>query len=60
MDEHELLYVRDDVEAKLTDVVAEQIHRDLVLQGVSTDHLKDLFGNGELRCTAYRFTKTKV
>jgi len=34
---------------------ADGIHRNLVLEGISRDHLEDLFAAGDLRCSMLRF-----
>ncbi|MFB6269915.1 MAG: hypothetical protein ABEH83_08235 [Halobacterium sp.] len=53
-DGYEIKYARDDVGARLADV-AEAVHRDLVLEGISREHLEDLFRAGDLHCTMHRF-----
>jgi len=53
-DGYELRYVREDVDVRLTDR-ADAIHRDLVLEGIGREHLEDLFGAGDLRCSMHRF-----
>jgi hypothetical protein len=53
-DGYEIHYVREDVGARL-EARADDIHRDLVLEGISREHLEDLFGAGDLHCTMHRF-----
>ncbi len=53
-DGYDLRYVRDDVDERLDDV-ADDIHRDLVLEGISRERLEDLFDAGDLRCSMHRF-----
>ena len=33
----------------------EQVHDELVLQGLGRGHLEDLFGAGDLQCSVHRF-----
>jgi len=51
---YEIRYVREGVGARLDDR-AEAIHRNLVLEGISREHLEDLFDAGELHCSMHRF-----
>jgi hypothetical protein len=51
---YEVRYVREDVEARLG-TIADDVHQDLVLEGLSREHLEELFGAGELRCSMHRF-----
>jgi hypothetical protein len=53
-DGYEIRFVRDDVSARLAEQ-ADDIHRDLVLEGISREHLEDLFDAGDLHCTMHRF-----
>lgn len=53
-DGYQIRFVRDDVSARLRDR-ADDIHRDLVLEGISREHLEDLFDAGNLHCTMHRF-----
>ncbi|WP_336034555.1 hypothetical protein [Halobacterium yunchengense] len=53
-DGYDLRYVRDDVGARLG-TRADAIHRDLVLEGISREHLEGLFDAGRLHCTMHRF-----
>ncbi len=51
---YDVHYVREDVGARL-DERADPIHRNLVLEGISREHLEDLFGAGDLHCSMHRF-----
>ena len=51
---YELHYVREGVGGRLDDR-AEDIHQNLVLEGISREHLEDLFGAGDLHCSMHRF-----
>jgi hypothetical protein len=51
---YDVRYVRDDVEAKLQDV-AEEIHDELVMQGMGKEYLEELFQAGNLHCSVHRF-----
>jgi hypothetical protein len=51
---YEAQYVRDDVVAKIQEV-GEEIHQDLVIQGMGTQYLEDLFQAGDLHCSVHRF-----
>lgn len=53
---YDVRYVRADIEPRL-DAHAEDVHRDLVLEGLSREHLENLFEAGELRCSMHRFGK---
>ncbi|MGB9963756.1 hypothetical protein [Halobacterium sp. CBA1126] len=53
-DGYELRYARGDVTARLEDR-GDAIHRNLVLEGISREHLEDLFDAGNLRCSMHRF-----
>ena len=51
---YDVQYVRDDVETKLRNV-AEEIHDELVIQGMGREYLEELFQAGELHCSVHRF-----
>jgi hypothetical protein len=51
---YDVRYVRDDVEAKLQEV-AEEIHDELVMQGMGKEYLEELFQAGDLHCSVHRF-----
>ncbi|MFW5963502.1 MAG: hypothetical protein ACOCQM_01455 [Natronomonas sp.] len=51
---YDVQYVRDDVEAKIQQV-AEEIHDELVIQGMGREFLEELFRAGDLRCSVHRF-----
>ena len=51
---YDVQYVRDDVEAKMQ-TVAEEIHDELVIQGMGREYLEQLFEAGELHCSMHRF-----
>ncbi|WP_232701028.1 hypothetical protein [Halobacterium wangiae] len=53
-DGYDVQYVRDDVDSRVRER-ADAIHRNLVLEGISRDHLEDMFGAGDLRCSMHRF-----
>ncbi|WP_248897868.1 hypothetical protein [Haloplanus halobius] len=53
-DGYDAFYVRDDIRPRLPDV-AEELHEDLVLQGIGRDRLEDLFSAGPLHCSVHRF-----
>jgi hypothetical protein len=51
---YEIRHARDDVDARLGDIAAD-VHQDLVLEGLSREHLEELFDAGDLRCSMHRF-----
>ncbi|WP_251341644.1 hypothetical protein [Haloplanus halophilus] len=51
---YDAFYVRDDVAPRLADR-ADEIHDDLVLQGIGREHLERLFDAGSLHCSMHRF-----
>jgi hypothetical protein len=51
---YDFLYLRDDVTARRDDK-ADDIHDELVLQGLGTEYLEDLFEGGPLECSLHRF-----
>jgi hypothetical protein len=53
-DGYDAFYVREDVTTRLSDV-ADEIHDDLVLQGIGHGRLEGLFQAGELHCSMHRF-----
>lgn len=53
-DGYDVFYARDDVAARLPKV-AEEIHEDLILQGIGRERLEDLFDAGDLHCSMHRF-----
>ncbi|MCG1002329.1 MULTISPECIES: hypothetical protein [Halobacterium] len=58
-DGYDIRYAREDIGARL-DEQAEDIHRNLVLEGISRTHLEDLFDAGDLRCSMHRFDEVTV
>jgi hypothetical protein len=52
-DGYDALYVRDDVQGRV-DTYGDDVHNDLVLQGVGKERLEDLFGD-DLVCSIHRF-----
>jgi hypothetical protein len=53
-DGYDAFYVRDDVAARIPEV-ADDLHSDLILQGMGRDRLEDLFAAGDLHCSMHRF-----
>jgi hypothetical protein len=55
-DGYHLAYVREDITstARLGQL-ADDIHSDLVLQGIGREHLENLFEAGSLHCSMHRF-----
>ncbi|MFB6120078.1 MAG: hypothetical protein ABEJ68_03060 [Halobacteriaceae archaeon] len=53
-DGYDLVYARDGLEAHIADR-APAIHRNLILEGIGTAHLEDLFRAGDLHCSMHRF-----
>jgi hypothetical protein len=51
---YDVRYAREDVESRLGNI-AEDVHQDLVLEGLSRVHLEELFDAGDLRCSMHRF-----
>lgn len=51
---YDVHYVRDDVQPKIEET-AEDIHYELVIQGVGREYLERLFDAGELHCSVHRF-----
>jgi hypothetical protein len=54
-DEHEptIVYEREDVSNKPKAI--DDIHQELILDGMGVEYLEDLFQVGDLKCTMHRF-----
>lgn len=52
-------YVRADVEARVAER-GDDIHDDLVLQGIGREGLESLFDAGSLHCSVHRFDEVTV
>ncbi|MBX0323411.1 hypothetical protein EGH21_10255 [Halomicroarcula sp. F13] len=48
-----ILYERPDVQSKPR--VIDRIHQELVMEGLGTEHLEDVFDVGRLNCTVHSF-----
>ena len=55
-DGYDARYVREDVQKRVA-TYADDVHTDLVLQGVGRERLEDLFGD-DLTCSMHRFEET--
>ena len=53
-DGYDLVYAREDVRERTADR-APGIHQDLILEGIGTAHLEDLFDAGAIQCSMHRF-----
>ena len=53
-DGYEFHYARDDISARINHL-AEDIHKDLIIEGIGRDYMEDLFDAGSLRCSMHRF-----
>ncbi|MEF8850958.1 MAG: hypothetical protein V5A44_13270 [Haloarculaceae archaeon] len=53
-DGYETVYVRGDVSLRVAER-ADDVHDELVLQGIGRGHLEELFGAGDLQCSMHRF-----
>jgi hypothetical protein len=53
-DGYDAFYVRDDAAARVSER-ADDVHEELVLQGIGRDYLEDLFDAGDLSCSMHRF-----
>lgn len=53
-DGYDVIYTRDGVEQRVQ-ARADEVHRELVLQGIGREHLEDMFGAGSLHCSMHRF-----
>jgi hypothetical protein len=51
---YDAFYVRDDLTDRVADR-ADDVHDELVLQGIGRGHLEDLFGAENLQCSMHRF-----
>lgn len=51
---YDVVYARGDLEERIV-AYADAVHDELVLQGISRDHLEDLFVAGDLHCAMHRF-----
>ncbi len=51
--EWEIIYEREDIKAKPR--IFEKIHRELILEGMGTEYLEDVFDVGDLNCTMHSF-----
>lgn len=51
---YDAFYVRGDVTPRL-ERIADELHEDLVLQGIGRERLEDLFDAGDLHCSMHRF-----
>lgn len=52
-DSYEVVYERSDVAEKPRAI--ERIHQELIMEGMGTEHLEDVFDVGELNCTMHSF-----
>jgi len=51
---YDVRYARDDVEPRIADV-ADEVHDELVIQGLGREYLESLFDGGGLQCSMHRF-----
>lgn len=51
---YSVVYIQDEVEDRIADY-AEDVHHELVLQGIGREHLEQLFDAGDLHCSMHRF-----
>jgi len=51
--EWEIVYERADIKAKPR--IFDKIHRELILEGMGTEYLEDVFDVGNLNCTMHNF-----
>jgi hypothetical protein len=51
--QYELVYERDDVATKPRAI--DRIHEELILEGMGTEYLEDVFDVGRLNCTMHSF-----
>ena len=53
-DGYDFHYLRSDVGGRV-DELADDIHQNLVLEGIEKEYLEGLFAAGDLHCTLHRF-----
>lgn len=58
-DGYEFLYLRDGLRERAEDI-AEDIHQNLVLEGIGKVYLEDLFEAGDLHCTLHEFEELQA
>ena len=51
---YEPVYVRDDMSQRIEEL-ADDVHEELVLQGIGRVHVEDIFEAGALHCSAHHF-----
>lgn len=51
---YDVMYARGQVEERVRRH-ADEVHNELVLQGIGREHLEDLFKAGDLHCSMHRF-----
>lgn len=56
--DYELYFVRDDLDLEVIDV--DEIHQNLVLDGMGREYLEDLFDVGDLQCTMHLFDEAQM
>jgi hypothetical protein len=58
-DGYDILYLREGLADRAADV-AEEIHQNLVLEGIGKEYLEDLFAAGDLHCTLHQFEELRA
>lgn len=56
--DYELYFVRDDLDLAVIDV--DEIHQNLVLDGMGREYLEELFDAGDLQCTMHQFDEAQM
>lgn len=53
-DGYQAVYIREGIGDRVKQH-ADEVHNELVLQGIDRDHIEDLFDAGDLHCSMHRF-----
>ena len=58
--DYEVLYLHEDVAASVSEAQIEQVYDELLLQGLDTAYLEQLFEVGDHRCAMHYFEEAMV
>jgi len=56
---YDFLYLRDGLNGRASEV-ANDVHQNLILEGIGKEYLEELFGAGELYCTLHEFERMQA
>lgn len=52
---YRLLFIREDVQQQYLETEIDRIHEEMILEGIGTDYLENLFKAGDLTCSTHVF-----